>query len=69
MVDLDGDGLLDLVAGQAVTYLHFFRNTGTRAAFVFEDASEAVGGVFGTNMIASYDKDTMSSLGASEPTA
>ncbi|MCI0436919.1 MAG: FG-GAP-like repeat-containing protein [Gemmatimonadetes bacterium] len=35
LADLDGDGDLDLVIGEAVGSLNFFRNTGTRTAPVF----------------------------------
>ncbi|MBM3737026.1 MAG: VCBS repeat-containing protein [Acidobacteria bacterium] len=46
-VDWDGDGDLDLIAGNSAGYIQFFRNTGTRAAPTFEDQGylEAAGKV------------------------
>jgi uncharacterized protein (DUF2141 family) len=40
LVDLDGDGLLDLVVGRASGYLSFFRNVGTATAPRFELVSD-----------------------------
>ncbi len=36
-VDWNGDGRLDLIAGNSAGYLQYFENTGTRAAAVFTD--------------------------------
>lgn len=38
LVDLDGDGDLDLLVGSELGGIHFYRNDGTRAAFRFTDA-------------------------------
>jgi hypothetical protein len=45
LYDLDGDGLLDLVVGERVGNLNYFRNTGTAQIPVYTLITENLGGV------------------------
>jgi len=45
LVDLDGDGLLDLVIGDKAGTLYYYRNTGTKTNPVFTLVTDSLGGV------------------------
>lgn len=55
LFDVDGDGLLDLLIGEKLGIVNYFRNVGTAENFAFEqvlgDAGEAFGGVTVNNQL------------------
>ncbi|HNR20306.1 MAG TPA: T9SS type A sorting domain-containing protein [Bacteroidia bacterium] len=54
IVDVDKDGLLDLLIGNAMGTLYFFKNTGTLTSPVFTYITDNLGGVNVTNQFASF---------------
>jgi len=53
LVDLNHDGLIDLVIGEQSGRLHYYENTGTAIAPVFTLKSDTLGGVFVTDTLTS----------------
>jgi len=49
LVDLNNDGLLDLVIGEQMGRLHYYENTGTASNPVFTKRTDSLGGVFLTD--------------------
>jgi len=55
LVDIDKDGLLDLVIGQKKGNLYFYENTGTLNTPVYTSVTDSFGGVDVTNVNWGYD--------------
>lgn len=68
LVDLDGDGLLDLIIGERNGNLNHYRNTGSSAAPVWTLVTEALGGVNTTEYwnITGYSVPTLFTNAAGE---
>jgi len=62
LVDIDHDGLVDLVLGDASGNLHYHRNTGSKAATAFTEVLQADGPFAGLSLSTTYTAPCISDL-------